>query len=159
MLKNKYIENENNNIKFNLDEELKCAVNIYNNTKHSTTGYAPSFLFNCRDKKIYDIVKSKTIKSQKNQKINNNINLENQFAILSENFKLYGDKIKTLSFGGKGRYLIPIKIIKAISSNEYKIILNFNHRNLSKGKNYFVDFKLIKLCTKEMWNELLKDYI
>ena len=49
MLKNKYIENENNNIDFNLDDELKIALNIYNNTKHTTTGFTPNFLFNCND--------------------------------------------------------------------------------------------------------------
>ena len=64
MLKNKNIENEKNNIDFNLDDELKIAVNIYNNTKHTNAGFTPLFLFNSNDKKIYDIVKSKTIKSQ-----------------------------------------------------------------------------------------------
>ena len=51
MLKNKYIENGKNNIDFNLDDELKIAVIIYNNTKHTTTGFTPLFLFNCNDKK------------------------------------------------------------------------------------------------------------
>ena len=145
MLKNKYIENWKNNIDFNLDDELKFAVNIYNNTKHTTTGFTPLFLFNCNDKKIYDIIKSKTIKSQNNKKMNSNINLENLLAILCENFKLFGDKIKAPSFGGKGRYLVPIKIIKSISANEYKNILTFNYKKLLKDKYYFADYKLINL--------------
>ena len=57
-----------------MDDELKIEVNIYNNTKHTTTGFTPLFLFNYNDKKIYDIVKSKTIKSQKYKKMNSNIN-------------------------------------------------------------------------------------
>lgn len=80
MIKNKYIENEKNNIDFNLDDKLIIAVNIYNNTKHTTTGFSPLFLFNCKDKKIFDIVKSRTIKSQSYKRNTNNINLEDQLA-------------------------------------------------------------------------------
>ena len=81
MIKNIFIEKENNNTEFNFEEELKAAINIYNNTKHTTKGYSPFYLFNCNDKIIYDIVKSKTIKSQKYKNNNNNINIENSLAI------------------------------------------------------------------------------
>jgi len=71
MLKNKYIENEHNNIDFNLKDELEIPINIYNNTKHTTTEFTPHFIFNCNNQKIYDIVKSKTINSQKYKTSNN----------------------------------------------------------------------------------------
>ena len=39
MLKNKFIESEKNNNEIVLSTELEIDVNIYNNTKHTTTDY------------------------------------------------------------------------------------------------------------------------
>ena len=39
MLKNKFIESEKYNNEFVLSTGLEIAVNIYNNTKYTTTGF------------------------------------------------------------------------------------------------------------------------
>jgi len=53
-----------------LSAELEFAENIYNNnTNHTTTGFTPFFIFTCNDKKIYDIVKSKTINNKNIKKL------------------------------------------------------------------------------------------
>ncbi len=51
-----------------MSAELEIAVNIYNNT-HSTTGFTPFFIFTCNDKKIYDIVQTKTINNKNIKKL------------------------------------------------------------------------------------------
>ena len=51
-----------------LSAELEIAVNIYNNN-HSTTGFTPFFIFTCNDKKIYDIVQTKTINNKNIKKV------------------------------------------------------------------------------------------
>ena len=46
LLKNAYLDAENNNKVFNLEKELSDVINAYNNSKHSSTSYSPYFLFN-----------------------------------------------------------------------------------------------------------------
>lgn len=43
-----------------------------------------------------------------------------------------GNKIRKPSFGCKGRYLIPVKIIKGISNSEYEIQIIFDYYDLKK---------------------------
>ena len=59
LLKNIFIEKDNNGETFNLQKELDNAINIYNNTKHSTIGFTPQEIFKSLDQKIFDIVKKK----------------------------------------------------------------------------------------------------
>ena len=55
-----------------------------------------------------------------NQKYRMNIKnpiIKNRCILLWEKFKLYGNKIKRNTFGRKGRYIIPVNIIKSSSNN------------------------------------------
>ena len=69
-------------------------MEIYNNTKHSTTGFSPNFIFNSTDENLFAKIKNNTIKSQIYCKSKNNILIENKKALLAENFLLIGNKIK-----------------------------------------------------------------
>ena len=62
-------------------------------------------------------------------------------------------------FGYKGRYKIPINIIKGSSSSQYEIKLSFDYKNLKKDKIYYSDFTLLKLCDEKTYMELIKNYI
>ena len=59
------------------------------------------------------------------------------------NFKLNGNQIQKPNFGGKGRYLMPVKISNSNSPSDYKMILNFEFQNLKPNKEYFVDYNLL----------------
>ena len=48
------------------------------------------------------------------------------------NFKLVGKTIKRVVFGSKGRYIIPVNILKSNSANEYIINVSVNHKYLEK---------------------------
>ena len=61
------------------------------------------------------------------------------------------------TFGGKGRYLIPVKIIKSLSSHEYQVNIPIKYNNLEENSIYYVDFRLIKLCESNTWNVILSD--
>ena len=155
LLKNIYIEKNNNGESFNLQKELDNAINIYNNTKHSTIGFSPNEIFNSNDKKLFDIVRNKTLLSQKYHKNMNNPIVEKRSALLCEKFKLYGNKLKMNTFGRKGRYIIPVTIIKSSSTNEYIINIAVKHNLLEKNKSYFAEYCLLKLCDEKIWNELV----
>ena len=55
-------------------------------------------------------------------------------------------------FGGKGKYRIPIKIIKSNTNNECQIIVSINYKGLDTNKIYFADYQLLKICDKKTWN-------
>ncbi len=154
MLKNKLIEDKFNKKKFDLHQELENAVTIYNNMRHSSTGYPPIKVFNSKDDKLFNIIKKNNVKSQK-YKIKPEIQLNNRKALLCENFELSGTKLKGLKFRSKGRYLIPITIIKNSSSKEYIISLPLDYKKLKQNKKYHVDYNLVKLCNEKTWFYLL----
>ena len=86
------------------------------------------------------------MKSQKYKRNVKGTNIENRYALLCEKFKLYGNKIKRNTFGGKGRYLIPAIIIKSNYSNDYIITISIKHNLLEKNKDYYAEFFLLKFC-------------
>ena len=93
------------------------------------------------------------------KKFNSSKILENKFGLLCENFQLLVNTIKKNVFGNKGRYKIPIFIIKSCSSSEYEIKLSFDYKNLKKNKIYYSDFILLKLCDEKTYMELLNNYV
>ena len=128
---------------------------MYKNTKHSTIGFTPNEIFNSKDKNLFDIVRNKTLLSQKYRKNMNNPIVEKRSVLLCEKFKLYGNKLKMNTFGRKGRYIIPVTIIKSSSTNEYIINIAVKHKLLEKNKSYFTEYYLLKLCDEKIWKELV----
>lgn len=49
----------------NLKKELEKAVIIYNDIKHSSSGYTSNFIFNSDNENLFSKVKVNTFKSQK----------------------------------------------------------------------------------------------
>jgi hypothetical protein len=157
ILKSNFLEKEKIGEEFNLIKELEIAIEIYNKTKHSSIGYSPYFVFNSNDEKVFKKVKMNTIKSQL-YKVKYNMYIENKYGLLCEHFHIAGNKIKKPNFGAKGRYSIPVKIIKGISNSEYEIQLTFNYKDLKKNLSYYVEYILLKLCTENCWNELIINF-
>ena len=86
-----------------------------------------------------------------------NINIiEYRFALLSERFRLFNNIIKVNTFGGKGRYRIPVKIIKSVSNREYQIEIGVSYNGLKENNIYLADFTLLKLCDKKTWVDLIE---
>jgi hypothetical protein len=56
---------------------------------------------------------------------------------------LIRNTIKKATFVGKGRYYIPVIIIKFVSGSDYYIKNLFDYKNLKKDKNYNVDYYLL----------------
>ena len=82
---------------------------------------------------------------------------KNTIKKMKNRYKLEGNKINLPTFGGKGRYLIPVKIIKSLSSHEYQVNIPIKYNNLEENSIYYVDFRLIKLCESNTWNVILSD--
>ena len=76
-----------------------------------------------------------------------------------QKFKLLGNKLNKPTFGGKGRYIIPVTIIKNFSNYEYQISILFNYQKLKKDNIYYEDYSLLKFCNNQTWKELLNQYI
>ena len=146
---------ELSNKEFNIFDELETCISLYNGTKHSTTGYSPKFLFNNKNEKIFENVYKNTIKSQKYRNKNINI-IENRFGLLCERFRVFKNIIKVNNFGGKGRYRIPVKIIKYVSNNEYQIEMGVSYNGLNENNKYIADFTHLKLCDKKTWIDLIE---
>ena len=113
-------------------------------------------IFNSKDELVYKKVKENTIKSQIKRK--NNIIIENDYGLLAEYFNISGNKIKKANFGSKGKYIIPIMILKGGSGNEYQITILFDYKKLKKNNIYFAEYSLLKLCDKKTWDDLLFIY-
>lgn len=73
---------------------------------------------------------------------------------MAEKFRLIGDKLKKSTFGGKGRYSIPILVIKSTSNSEYYIKSYFKYNSLKKNNYYYADYNLLKLCEEYLWNDI-----
>ena len=63
-IKTFYIENERTGIDFSLENVLNKSLDIYNNSKHSTTGFSPKFIFSSNDENLFAKIKKNAIKSQ-----------------------------------------------------------------------------------------------
>ena len=70
---------------FSIELELENAIKIYNNKKHSSTGYAPVKICNSKDPNLFDTVKKNIIDSQKYNNKNVNLYIENKLALLCKN--------------------------------------------------------------------------
>lgn len=108
--------------------------------------------------KVYLKKKKNTIKSQKYSNKNKEKIIENKKGLLAERFTLIGNKIKKPIFNGKGRYSIPILIVKNNSNSDYYIKNFFNINNLEKDKYYYADYSLLKLCEDNLWSELYDNF-
>ena len=64
--------------------------------------------------------------------------------------------MKNPTFGGKGRYHIPIRIIKCHNNNYYVIQFPFKYNNLEPNVGYYAEYNLLKLCDDKTLNELLE---
>lgn len=159
ILKYIFIEKQNNNEAFNINKELKTAISMYNNTKHSTIGASPISIFNSNDDELFEKIKLLTKKSQKYKKNTIYKIIEDEYGLLCEHFKLSGNKIKRNSLAKKGRYSIPIIIKGCGSSNEYKVYISIEHEILIKNKVYFAEYTLLKLCDKNTWSYMIKTYL
>jgi len=98
------------------------CIKITNIDKHE-------FLFYSENKKIFTKAKDNAKKTHKKNKQHTK-DLTNKPAILCEKFTLKRNQIKLSTLGGKGRYIISIPILGASGSNDYKIKLKYEYKNL-----------------------------
>ena len=53
-LKNIYFEKDKNGLIFNLNKEIENSLDIYNKTKHSTTGFSPKYVFDSCNESLFE---------------------------------------------------------------------------------------------------------
>lgn len=143
---------------FYLRKSIENAIEIYNESQNSTTRYNPKFVFNSKDETLFIKIKQNTIKSQIYIKNKCNPIINNRLGLICEKFKISGKNMKKPTFGGKGRYRIPIRIIKCHNNNYYVIQFPFKYKNLEPNVDYYAEYNLLKLCDDKTWNELLEIY-
>ena len=142
---------------FDLNNLVNNVTNMYNNTIHSTTKISPIDAFKNRNKNITEQIIKNTEKSQ--LKFNNNVGLnKNKKCLLANNIKLVGNVVKLL-FKKKGIYSIPIIIDEGAGGIEYKFHVPADISILKKDIIYRVNYKLIKDCSEDVWEEIKSDYI
>ena len=141
--------------KFNIDEAIKKAFKIYNNTIHSIIKIEPEKAFKFKKKKQINKLIENVIKSQIN-KCNHNIPvLKGTKALLYDNFKLEKYLVKKRKNRKKGKYSIPIIIYDTIGGNKYKFKVSKEYDDLKKNIYYQCDYKLIKFCNEDAWEKIL----
>ena len=149
------IKHSNGN--FDLNNLIDNVINMYNNTIHSTTKISPINAFTNKDNKIIEQIIKNTEKSQK--KFGDKLGLPKyKKCLLAKNIKLEGNVIKLL-FNKKGFYSIPIIIDEGIDGSEYTFHLPFDILFLKKDIIYRANYKLIKECSEDVWEEIKSDYI
>ena len=67
--------------------------------------------------------------------------------------------LKYKKFSKKGTYTIPAKILGVASIYEYyaEFYLSFDNLKIELKKKYFVDFRLIKECNEETFNNIINN--
>ena len=144
------------NYNCNLNEIVLNINKIYNNSIHSTTKVSPLSAFKNKNSNIKKQIIIKTIKSQKKH------NLEglkkNTKCLLANNIKLNGNVVKAL-FNKKGPYTIPIVIDEGFGGCEYSFHVDFDISILKKNVTYRANYKLIKKCEINIWDEIKEDLL
>ena len=139
--------------KFNINKALEEAINIYNNTTHSTIHIEPINAFYFNKKKDLNRIIHNTLKSQINENKDNIVIEKGSKALLCSNFTLNGKILNEKRFGKKN-YEIPIIIENSIGCNKYSFKVCKNFKCLKKNKIYEANYKLIKFCNENVWNDL-----
>ena len=142
ILKTRYILKVNVGEEFDLKKELLYSNKVYNETIHFSIGLSPLTVFHTKDNNILVKIKERTIKSPKYTNKNVLLLPDNSLGLLYENFRIANYKLLIPNFGGKGRYILPINIIKNISSNEYLIKISIAYKFLKTNIEYFADYPL-----------------
>ncbi len=92
----------------------------------------------------------------KKYKNKNKLSIQNRYGILYEKFSILNNTLKRNTFRGKGKYRIPVKIIKSNSNNDYQIKLSIKYRGLDTNKIYFADYHLLKIYDEKIWTDKVK---
>lgn len=145
---------------------LDIVVKKYNNIKHSATKYKPNEIFFSHSEKFFEKVLG-NIKGSFTQigKEFKNFN-ENDKCLLKAKFKIkrkFQNNKEGILVYNRIRYKknfkkINVTIIKKIGDNyKIKIAKDYSLYNIFKDDEYIVSFKLLKKCTEEAWNKILKE--
>ena len=143
--------------KIDLNNLVNNVTNMYNNTIHSTTKISPIEAFTNKKQSITEQIIKNTKKKQNNY--NKYVGLlKNKKCLLANNIKVIGNVVKLL-FKNKGKYSIPIIIDEGLGGCEYKFHVPLDISILKKDIKYRANYKLIKDCSEEVWEEIKSEYI
>lgn len=133
------------------------AENSQNSCRHNTTKYIPKEIFNNKDETINNNIRQNMISSQKN--VNKNLNkIENGSYIIMSNVYIKQGKKLNIKFNSIGVGNIPGIVVDNKSFQTYKIKILINFNDLLVNNIYEVNYKLVKLTSKEVCDKLIKDY-
>ena len=137
---------------YNIDYAIAEIVKIKNNTYCRTTKETPNNLFfkELTEEEIKSI-NLKMLESQKYSNIyKNTFNLKEKI-LLNKNFKIENKTLKKRN-NKFGLWSITAEIIKIYSSNNYKIKISENYKDiLKKDEEYYTNINLIKKVNDSVW--------
>jgi len=138
---------------------LENCLNFYNNKKHNATKLIPFNLFKSKNEEDW---KKAIQNNQLNRKTNIKKNIplmKDQKILICKNFDLKGNKLKFKKFAKKGYYTLPAIILGSASSHEYyvKFPLSFDSIKIKKNKKYICEYRLIKKCSENVYNQILSN--
>ena len=132
---------------------------------HSTTKYPPNTIFYSSSKELFEKVLENTKKSFKRFKKETKTYIDNEKCLLNNKFiiqKEYkSNSPGVLKFNRVTKQKIYEKINVTVinkNANSYKIKIEKDYKkyNLLKDEIYWVNYKLLKKCPENVWNNLLR---
>ena len=152
-----YILLDDNN-SFDLKLGLNKATEIYNNTVHTSTKIEPIKAIKLKDEKIIEQVIKNIFNSQSNKLKNFESIIKKGDKCLLNNIYIKRRKSLKCKYNKKGKSKIPIIIEGCTGGNNYSFKLPINLDDLKIDTIYNADYRLIKRCTEEIWDHILKTF-
>ena len=145
------------NKKLNINKALEKAVNAYNYSIHSSTKIEPNKAFKFSNKTEIDNLLKNVIKSQAKEYKNYDGLKYDEKCLLNDAYSL-NDKTLKVKFNKKVMYRNPIIIQDPLGELYYSFKVPTDILNLSADYIYKAEYKLIKRCTKEVWEYCLDEF-
>ena len=144
---------------YNLRYSLEKVLYEYYNKKHKSTKFKPFYLFNSNDKNEWMEAINNNNKLRKFNDKNASPFKEKDKVLICKVFKLNKKKITYKKLTKKGNYCLLAIIHGIASSHEYfvKFVLDEENLNIKKNIKYICDYRLIKACSNEAFNIILKN--
>ena len=152
-----YILLDDNN-SFDLKFGLNKATEIYNNTGYTSTKIEAIKVIKLKNEKLIEQVIKKILNSQSNKIKNYESIIKKGDKCLLNNIYIKKGKSLKCKYNKKGKYIIPIIIQGCKGGNYYSFKLPINLDGLKNDTIHNPDYRLIKRCSEEIWDHILKTF-
>lgn len=146
---------------FNIHDCINDCMYDYNHLKaHSTTGFIPFEIKDCKDEEVIKkVLENINKKYSQFHKLDNNSFNKNYYYLLIENGNV--NKNSNIIYPPKKKknikftYSVPVEIISNDEGGLIKIKVLINNDYYNKYEEYRVNYKLLSKCTEIVWKKLI----